>query len=262
MPNLTTRAAKGSEQSHDEMDANFTRTVSQKTTTYSVLSSDNRSLIEGNHATTPFTITLGDAATMLLEDTGDFEVALVNTGVAAVTVAPAGTDTINGSTSSIVMLTGAAAVFKIDSTGTNYQLTGTKHLAGQASIISGLGATSGTITVNLGQDSFHIYKIGRLLHVQGTLSVMSVSSPIGLLTWSVVPKAAPSSLSELADLMFVPVILEATSSGGSRDGIQVLSIAGGSQIHTITAPKDGDAIPASRITVLTEVSVNIVYMVD
>lgn len=99
MPTLVTRASKGSELTHNELDANFTRTVSQKTTTYSCLVGDNRSVIECNHASTPFTVTLGDAATMAAADTGDYEVTIANIGAALVTVARAGSDTIDGGTS-------------------------------------------------------------------------------------------------------------------------------------------------------------------
>jgi hypothetical protein len=117
MPTLTTRASKGSELSHSELDANFKRTVTQKTTTYACLVSDNRSIIEGNHATTAFTITLGDATTMLAADTGDYEVTITNVGAAVVTVARAGADTIDGAAASLTLAQYSSVTLGIDSGG-------------------------------------------------------------------------------------------------------------------------------------------------
>ena len=63
MATLRTRAAKGSALTHNEGDANLKKTVTQKTTTYQILISDNRSTIEGANNTVPFTITLPPVAT-------------------------------------------------------------------------------------------------------------------------------------------------------------------------------------------------------
>ncbi len=124
MPTLLTRAGKGTELTHTELDANFKRTVLQKTTTYAVLGSDNNGVIEGNHASTPFTITLGDATTMLLEDTGSYVVTITNVGVAAVTVAPAGSDTINGITESYILHTHDTITVQVNSAGDGYNTLG------------------------------------------------------------------------------------------------------------------------------------------
>jgi len=64
MTTMRTRASKGSELTHGELDANFVRDVDIKAATYSALVSDNRTTLECNHATVAFTVTLGDAATM------------------------------------------------------------------------------------------------------------------------------------------------------------------------------------------------------
>jgi hypothetical protein len=98
MPTLTTRASKGSSLSHAEGDANITRTVTQKTTTYQILISDNRSIIEGNHASTPFTMTLPPVATADNSETGDFEVTVTNINAAAVTLDGSGAEAVDGGT--------------------------------------------------------------------------------------------------------------------------------------------------------------------
>ena len=120
MPTLRTRSAKGSELSHAELDANFKRTVSAKTTTYACLVGDNRSVIECNHATIPFTVTLGDAATMAAAETGDYEVTIANIGAATVTVARAGTDTIDGGATSITLPQYSAVTLKVNNAGNGY----------------------------------------------------------------------------------------------------------------------------------------------
>lgn len=120
MPTLRTRSAKGSELSIAELDANFKRPVSQKTASYTCVVGDNRSLIECNHATTAFTITLGDAATMAGAETGDYEVTISNIGIAEVTVSPSGTDTINGTTNSISLIKDSSVTLKVNSTANGY----------------------------------------------------------------------------------------------------------------------------------------------
>lgn len=98
MPTITTRAGKGADLTPSEADANFKRPVSQKTAAYTCLGSDNRSIIECNNVS-GFTVTLGDAATMVTEDTGDYEVTVMNVGSGTITVSRAGSDTIDGETS-------------------------------------------------------------------------------------------------------------------------------------------------------------------
>lgn len=141
---LRTRSAKGSELSHAELDANFKRTVSAKTTTYACLVGDNRSVIECNHATIPFTVTLGDAATMAAAETGDYEVTIANIGAATVTVARAGTDTIDGGATSITLPQYSAVTLKVNAAGNGYN-TVANHL--------GSGDTPQYIGIELGHAS-------------------------------------------------------------------------------------------------------------
>lgn len=144
MPTIRTRAAKGSELTQAEADANFKRTVSQKTTAYSCLVSDNRSIIECLHATTPFTITLGDAATMANAETGDYEVTITNIGAAAVTVARAGSDTINGSATSLTLAQYSTVTLQVISAGNGYQTISRVGDVG-AITVSGNITVSGTV---------------------------------------------------------------------------------------------------------------------
>ena len=71
MPTVRTRAGKGSALTHAEGDANSKKTSRQVTTTAAGLISDNRGTIQGNHASTPFTITLLLAATAAAAEAAD-----------------------------------------------------------------------------------------------------------------------------------------------------------------------------------------------
>lgn len=125
MTTLRTRATKGAALSHAELDSNFTQPVVQKTAAYSCLVSDNRSTIECLHASTPFTVTLGDAATMINAETGDYEITIANIGAAIVTIARAGTDTINGVATSLTLSQYESVTLKVVSDGTGYQAVAT-----------------------------------------------------------------------------------------------------------------------------------------
>jgi hypothetical protein len=97
MATMRTRAGKGSALSHNELDANFSRSVTQKTTTYQILLGDNRAIIEGNHASTPFVITLPPVATADNAES-DFEVTVTNINVAVVTLDGSGAEAVDGGT--------------------------------------------------------------------------------------------------------------------------------------------------------------------
>lgn len=120
MPEIITRAGKGSELSHNELDANFTRPVTQKTTTYQVLGSDNRSIIEGNHASTAFTITMPTVANAAAEDTGDFETTFTNINAAVVSIDGSGSETIDGSTGTIDLEQYESVTVQLDSAQTGW----------------------------------------------------------------------------------------------------------------------------------------------
>lgn len=147
MSTLRTRAAKGSELTHAELDANFKRIVSAKTSAYSCLISDNRNWIVGNHATTPFVITLGDAATMAASETGDYEVTIHNVGAAVVTVSRAGTDTIDGAATSIALNQYESVTLKVNATNNGYEsiargLGGLTSTVAELNILDGVTATT------------------------------------------------------------------------------------------------------------------------
>jgi len=152
MPELTTRATKGSALTHAELDANFKRTVTQKTTTYACLVSDNRSVIEGNHASTPFTITLGDATTMVAGDTGDYEVTITNVGAAVVTVARAGSDTIDGAATSLTLGQYDTVTLQVNSAGDGYlstagKIPGLTSTVAELNILDGVTSTASELNI-------------------------------------------------------------------------------------------------------------------
>jgi len=182
MATLRTRSSKGSALTHAELDANFKRTVTQKTTTYSVIVSDNRSIIEGNHATTAFTITLGDAATMAAAETGDFEVTITNINAAIVTVAPAGANTIDGAATNLTLGKNASVTLQVISAQTGYKSI--SSLSGDITptiFTPTVNVDTGSVTLTAGFDSLAHIKTGRIVHIQGKLTFTSVSSPTGRL---------------------------------------------------------------------------------
>lgn len=135
MTTITTRSAKGSELSYSEMDDNFKRAVTQKTSAYSCLVSDNRSTIECSHASTAFTITLGDAATMAAADPGDYRVTITNINTAVITVSRAGSDTILDGLASLTSLTlnkGDSVTLEVTSAQDAYKVTSKVNACGAA----------------------------------------------------------------------------------------------------------------------------------
>lgn len=117
---MRSRASKGSKLTHGELDANFVRDVDIKTSNYSALVGDNRTTLECNHASTPFTVTLGDAATMAAAEDGEYEVTILNIGVALITIARAGSDTINGASTSIVLAKSMSVTLKVNAAEDGY----------------------------------------------------------------------------------------------------------------------------------------------
>ena len=172
MTTLTTRGTKGSELTHNELDANFDQDVKVKTTTYACLVSDNRSVIECNHATVPFTVTLGDAATMAAADTGDYEVTIANIGAAAVTVARAGSDTIDGAATSLVLRQYSSVTLKVNAATDGYNTVARGALTGIDD-----KATSTAITIDssenvgIGNSSLESWSLGYALQIGATTSV-------------------------------------------------------------------------------------------
>lgn len=153
MTTMRTRASKGSELTHGELDANFDRDVDVKTTTYAALVSDNRTTLECNHASTPFTVTLGDAATMAAAETGDYEVTIANIGAAAVTVARAGTDTIDGVATSIVLAQYSSVTLKVNAATDGYNsigrgLGGLTSTVAELNILDGVTSTAAELNYN------------------------------------------------------------------------------------------------------------------
>ena len=120
MPTILTRAGKGSELTHNELDANFKRTVTAVTTTYQVLAADNRSLIECSHASTPFTVTMITVANAAAEDTGDFETTFFNINAAVVSIDGSGSETINGATDAITLKQWDSVTIKLNNAGTGW----------------------------------------------------------------------------------------------------------------------------------------------
>lgn len=79
--------------------------------------------------------------------------------------------------------------------------TGTSELFAdyeEGTFTATLTCTSGTITLNSGQDLMQYTKIGRMVYISGQIVVSSVSSPSGVLTFNGLPFTVNGSLGELA----------------------------------------------------------------
>jgi enamine deaminase RidA (YjgF/YER057c/UK114 family) len=79
--------------------------------------------------------------------------------------------------------------------------TGTSELFAdyeEGTFTATLTCTSGTITLNSGQDLMQYTKIGRMVYVSGQLGVSSVSLPSGILNLAGLPFTISGSLGELA----------------------------------------------------------------
>lgn len=149
MATIRTRSAKGSELTHAELDGNFDRDVQVKTTTYACLVSDNRSILECIHASVAFTVTLGDAATMSLAETGDYEITIANIGAAVVTVARAGSDTIDGAATSVSLPQNSSVTLKVNAATDGYNSVA-RGLAGLTASASELNYNDGLTSTTVG----------------------------------------------------------------------------------------------------------------
>lgn len=78
-----------------------------------------------------------------------------------------------------------------------------------------LTSGSGSITLNSSQDTFAYTKIGRLVYIQGFITVSSTSSASGSLSFNI-PFNADLSMSEEADNGHMPIIVNGTSKDCDR----------------------------------------------
>jgi len=119
MPTITLRSVKGAELTYNELDTNFKRIVVAKTANYTTALSDNRNIISCNGT---FTVTLLAASTAGTAHTGDYRVTIKNIGTGTVTVAPSGTDTIDGANSSISLAQNDCVTVVLNSAGNGYDI--------------------------------------------------------------------------------------------------------------------------------------------
>ncbi len=119
MPTLRTRSAKGSELTFQELDDNFKRSVVAKTANYTTTLADNRNIIVCSGT---ITITLLDSSAASNSETGDYSVTIKNIGSGTVTIAISGTDTIEGSASSLTLDAKDSVVLSLNSAGNGYDI--------------------------------------------------------------------------------------------------------------------------------------------
>ena len=138
MPTIRTRAAKESALSQSELDNNFKRTVTQKTDSYQILISDNRSVIEANKATAT-TMTLPPVATADNAETGDYEVTVTNIGAGISTVDGSGAELIDGS-ANLALQQWASATFILDSAQTGWKSVARSNVLAHTGALTVTGA--------------------------------------------------------------------------------------------------------------------------
>ena len=121
---IRTRAGKGASLTHAEMDANIKLSVVAATSNLTLTAAHNRNRIEASGAST--TITLGDIATIIAAcETGDYEAVIHNADSSnAITLAPTGTDPINGVNASTTLQPGGCVHVIINSGGNGYLVIG------------------------------------------------------------------------------------------------------------------------------------------
>jgi len=228
MPTLRTRTGN-STLTHAELDANFKRTVTQKTTTYQVLISDNRSVIEGNHASTPFTVTLPPVATADNSETGDFEVTVTNINAAVVTVDGSGAETIDGS-ASLTLQQWASATFALDSAQTGWKTTAKSNVLTHTGALTVSGVT--TATGGLVGDVTGTIQTAAQTNITsvGTLTSLDVSGDI---TGSTVKADGDTSAGDLAAMGYTATEgLILTGQGSTND----VTIKNDADADVITIP--------------------------
>lgn len=232
MPELTTRAGKGSELTHNELDANFARTVSQKTTNYTCLIGDNRSVIEGSHATTAFTITLPTVATAGGSDTGDYQVTVTNINLAIVTLDGNGAETIDGLTSIRLYQWNSITV------GLNSAGTGWKVLSGNYGAQKRIKTADETVNNSTTlQDDDHLINFAVVAnvsyHVNMMMAVQAASSTPDLKYYfdvTGVPEIALTGVHNIATAGSFEIALSDGSHGAKSTsigtGLEVIPLSG------------------------------------
>lgn len=124
MATLITRAGNAAPLNANQHDENLKRETNPQSGNYTVAADDNRATVEytgtGGH-----TITLPDASTLLAsEDTGDFQVTIVNRSgnSSSVIIGRTGAGTINGASSNFTLYVNEAATFKCGSTTDDWMI--------------------------------------------------------------------------------------------------------------------------------------------
>lgn len=261
MPTIRTRAAKGAALTHNEVDANFKRTARQVTTTGSILVSDNRGTVEGNHASVGITLTLPTVAAAGAVEPGDFIVRVTNINAAVVSVDGSTTETINGSTDAITLGRWESATFELDSAGAGWVTTSRVGDLGDVDIADGtvsgtlgvtgvltasggvVGDVTGDVTGNAGTVTINADLTGAITSTGNATSLGSFSSTNlrGALTDETGTGAAVFATSPtlVTPALGTPSALVATNASGTAASLRVGAVT----VNAITGETDiGDAI--------------------
>ena len=207
MATIRTRAAKTSALTQNELDNNFKRTVTQKTDSYQILISDNRSVIEANKATAT-TMTLPPVATADNAETGDYEVTVTNIGAGISTVTGSGAELIDGA-ANLALNQWDSATFQLDSAQTGWKISSTSTLAPV------IGNTATNAIMEL------VWPVGSVY--QSTVST-DPNTLFGVGSWTAIE-----------DVMLIGKSATYTTGGGSADAIVVAHTHTGPS-HTHTGP--------------------------
>jgi hypothetical protein len=121
-----------------------------------------------------------------------------------------------------------------------------------------LTCTSGTITLNSGQDLMQYTRIGRMVYVSGQIVVSAISSPTGILTLGGLPFTVNGSLGELAGRGAITVVAEGV--GITVNNVVGYFLTGGTTANIYKYAAGNTANMAADVTASSSFLINMWYV--
>jgi hypothetical protein len=121
-----------------------------------------------------------------------------------------------------------------------------------------LTSTTGTITLNSGQDLMQYTRIGRMVYVSGQIVVSAISSPTGILTLGGLPFTVNGSLGELAGRGAITVVAEGV--GITVNSVVGYFLTGGTTANIYKYAAGNTANMAADVTASSSFLINMWYV--
>ena len=121
-----------------------------------------------------------------------------------------------------------------------------------------LTCTTGTITLNSGQDLMQYTRIGRMVYVSGQIVVSAISSPTGILTLGGLPFTVNGSLGELAGRGAITVVAEGV--GITVNNVVGYFLTGGTTANIYKYAAGNTANMAADVTASSSFLINMWYV--